>query len=370
MNRKIFAVSDIHGCCDALKRSLEEAGFVKNDDGCLLIVIGDCFDRGDENREVFDFLNGIKNKIIIRGNHEDMLEQLLEKKHIGRSGFSNGMDTTMYSFFGEQAIGDLDVYYQFSYKLNFRGRESVVEELRTFLSQTYDYFETEHYIFTHGWLPAVVDEEGNGAVKEAFRYETPSEWKRARFTEWYRMYGAGAVLKDKTIVCGHRTSRFACLLGERREPDDYSPFMAKGIAAIDTSTVQSGKVNVLVIEDELYEATHEMTLRADPFRRMRNGKKRVELRLLDEKRKNVRVGDRIVFTNAENEDEKIYARVIGLHAYPDFDSLASDFFRSEMGFEDCVECAGDIMRQYYSDADVSQYGALAIRVRIESDSDS
>ena len=366
MKKKIFAVSDVHGCCDALKRALEEAGFIANDSGCLLIVIGDCFDRGEENREVFDFLNGIGNKVIIRGNHEDMLEQILEKRHIGRGGFSNGMDTTVRSFFGERAIGEPDVFYQYAFKLDFRGRESTVGELKRFLAQTYDYFETENYIFAHGWLPIRIDGEGRCFVPEDFRRETPSVWKQARITEWYRAYGADALPEDKTVVCGHRTSRFACLLGEVREPDDYSPFLAKGIAAIDTSTVQSGKVNVFTAEEELYEAEHGMTLAADPFRRVKSGSKRVELRLLDEKRQKLRVGDRIVFTNAENPDEKLGARVIGLHAYPDFDSLALDFLRSEMGFEDRVESAGDIMRGYYSDEDVARYGVLAIRIMPET----
>ena len=366
MKRKIFAVSDVHGCCDALKRSLEQAGFAANDESCLLIVIGDCFDRGVENREVFEFLKAIRNKIIIRGNHEDMLEQILDKRHIGKAGFANGMDSTVYSFFGERAIGELDVYHPFSYKLNFSGRESTVEELKQFLSQTYDYFETENYIFTHGWLPVDFTEEGNCFIKGNFRYETPTEWKRARFMEWYRMYGADAMLKGKTIVCGHRTSRFACLVGETREPDDYSPFFAEGLVAIDSATIQSGLVNVFVAEDEpLYGETHEMSLKTSPFYQIKNGKKRVELRLLDEKRKKIRVGDRIVFTHTENYDEKIFAHVIGLHAYPDFDGVTADFFRSEMGFADRTERVGDIMREYYSDEDVRKYGALAIRIMID-----
>ena len=369
MKRKIFAVSDVHGCYSALKRSLEQAGFHANDERCLLIVIGDCFDRGEENREVFEFLKGIKNKIIVRGNHEDMLEQLLDKRHIGGAGFSNGLDSTVYSFFGDRAIGELDPQYQFAYKLNFSGRESTVEELKQFLSRTYDYFETENYIFTHGWLPVDFSEEGDCFIKEDFRYEIPSEWKRARFLEWYRMYGADAMLNGKTIVCGHRTSRFACLVGETREPDDYSPFFAEGLVAIDTATIQSGLVNVFVIEDEdLLCKTHEMSLRTDPFYRVKNGTKRVELRLLDEKRKKIRVGDSIVFTHTENNDEKIFARVIGLHAYSDFDGVTADFFRSEMGFADRTGRVGDIMREYYSDEDVRKYGALAIRILLEPQS--
>ena len=99
---------------------------------------------------------------------------------------------------------------------------------------------------------------------------------------------------------------------------------------------------------------------------MKKGTKRVELRLLDEKRREIRVGDKIVFTHTENSDEKIFARVIGLHVYPDFDGVTADFFRSEMGFADRTERVGDIMREYYSDEDVRKYGALAIRILLEA----
>jgi ASC-1-like (ASCH) protein len=54
-----------------------------------------------------------------------------------------------------------------------------------------------------------------------------------------------------------------------------------------------------------------------------------------------------------------------LHAYPDFDGVTADFFRSEMGFADRTERVGDIMREYYSDEDVKKYGALAIRIMLE-----
>ena len=40
---------------------------------------------------------------------------------------------------------------------------------------------------------------------------------------------------------------------------------------------------------------HEMKLNKEPFEKIRDGKKTIELRLNDEKRQRVRVGDSIVF---------------------------------------------------------------------------
>ena len=367
MRKKIFAVSDIHGHYKELKSAWEKAGFVPNDEAQLLIVCGDCFDRGSENRLVFEYLNAIQNKILIRGNHEDMLSLILEKKHIGSGGFSNGLDATIRDFFGDEAFGLLDPLYQTAIKLNFWGKDDILSELRFFMDHMYDYFETERYVFTHGWLPSVMIDEAEYRVKPDFRYEQPGLWERARFTEWYRRYQQGALLEGKTIVCGHRTSRFGCLLDDKRDPMDFSPFYAKGMVAIDASTVQSKEVNVLVIDDEeIPSETHKMSLKTEPFLQIRSGEKRVELRLLDEKRKKLRVGDKIIFTHTEDEEETVCASVVGLHAYKIFNDILWDFPNRALGVGEEIENLDEFMASYYSQEEIKKFGALAIRLLVES----
>ncbi|MBQ3489857.1 MAG: metallophosphoesterase [Clostridia bacterium] len=367
MRKKIFAVSDIHGHYKELKFALENAGFVPGDETQLLIVCGDCFDRGSENRLVFEYLNAIQNKILIKGNHEDMLALLMDKKHIGSGGFTNGIDCTLRDFFGDEVFGDPDPYYQASLKLHFEGKEDIFSALHAFMDDMYDYFETEHYVFTHGWLPCKTDDAGICSIKEDFRYEQPGLWERARFTEWYRRYQQGAMLEGKTIVCGHRTSRFGCLFDGNRNPEDFSIFHAPGLAAIDTSTVQSKQVNVLVIEDEeITSQTHAMSLKTEPFLQIRDGEKRVEMRLLDQKRKKIRVGDRIVFTHTENKDETVCVCVVGLHAYSHFNDMAWDFSDRMLGIPPETENLNDMMSLYYEKEDIYTFGALAIRLAIEA----
>jgi ASC-1-like (ASCH) protein len=46
---------------------------------------------------------------------------------------------------------------------------------------------------------------------------------------------------------------------------------------------------------------HRMHLHPEHFKKLRNKQKEVEIRLYDEKRKNVNVGDGIVFTNTKTE---------------------------------------------------------------------
>ena len=49
--------------------------------------------------------------------------------------------------------------------------------------------------------------------------------------------------------------------------------------------------------------THEMKLQDGPFRLFEEGKKRVEVRLLDEKRQKIRVGDAILFHRESGEKD-------------------------------------------------------------------
>ena len=75
--KKLFVVSDIHGHCTILSEALDRAGFDRRNPDHLLICCGDYFDRGTENMEVLQFLERLPRKILIRGNHEDMLKKLL-----------------------------------------------------------------------------------------------------------------------------------------------------------------------------------------------------------------------------------------------------------------------------------------------------
>lgn len=67
--RHIWAVGDIHGCFNLLKRNMHRVDFDKEKD--LLISVGDLIDRGDQNVECLDLVNE-KWFRAVRGNHERM----------------------------------------------------------------------------------------------------------------------------------------------------------------------------------------------------------------------------------------------------------------------------------------------------------
>ena len=64
--------------------------------------------------------------------------------------------------------------------------------------------------------------------------------------------------------------------------------------------------------------THTMQLQPLPFEMIRNGTKTIELRLYDEKRRKIRVGDDIVFVLAGNPGETLRVRVTGLYVFDSF----------------------------------------------------
>ena len=66
---------------------------------------------------------------------------------------------------------------------------------------------------------------------------------------------------------------------------------------------------------------HRMKLNAAPFSMIRSGQKTIELRLNDEKRRQVKVGDFIEFTSTEQPEEKMQVRVTALHRFRSFAEL-------------------------------------------------
>ena len=65
---------------------------------------------------------------------------------------------------------------------------------------------------------------------------------------------------------------------------------------------------------------HRLRLNSGPFELIKNGSKTIELRLYDEKRKLINIGDIIEFEHRENK-EIIVTEVINLHKYSNFQEL-------------------------------------------------
>ena len=107
---------------------------------------------------------------------------------------------------------------------------------------------------------------------------------------------------------------------------------------------------------------HEMKLNNEPFECIKNGTKTIELRLNDEKRKLLTVGDYIEFTNRVI-NEKLLVEVIDLFKYNSFEELYKHFNKIEMGYSINEEANPKDMKNYYSKEEQEKYGVLGIKIK-------
>lgn len=107
---------------------------------------------------------------------------------------------------------------------------------------------------------------------------------------------------------------------------------------------------------------HEMKLNNEPFECIKNGTKTIELRLNDEKRKLLTVGDYIEFTNRVT-NEKLLVKVIDLFKYNSFEELYKHFNKIEMGYSINEEANPKDMENYYSKEEQEKYGVLGIKIK-------
>ena len=105
----------------------------------------------------------------------------------------------------------------------------------------------------------------------------------------------------------------------------------------------------------------EMTLRSPYFEGVAEGTKTVEMRLFDEKRRSLAVGDTVVFRAVEDLRRAVTARIVSLTVYPDFTALARAHDPVSLGFPGKTpEEIGEGMRVFYSDGEIRTWGVLAI----------
>ncbi len=109
-----------------------------------------------------------------------------------------------------------------------------------------------------------------------------------------------------------------------------------------------------------------MKLHPEPFGKLKDGTKSLELRLYDDKRKEINVGDAIIFQKEPGRTEEIRARVIGLVRYANFSDLMDDFApKRYLGHSDKADALAGISR-FYTEEDQAKNGVLGIRIKIEA----
>ena len=113
---------------------------------------------------------------------------------------------------------------------------------------------------------------------------------------------------------------------------------------------------------------HKMKLNNTPFQEIKSGRKTVELRLFDEKRQRLSIGDNIIFTNLSDHAEKLAVRIKALYRYGLFEELFSEIAPERCGkySGETIKEAANGMRKYYSEEQIRTYGVLGIEIELIS----
>jgi hypothetical protein len=253
--QKFFIISDVHGFYDEMVKALNEAGFDPNNEEHWVITCGDHFDRGPKPLEVMRYLRNLPRKILVKGNHEQLLVDCCRRGDAGMHDYHNGTYDTICK------IGDAEMGYAFSECCDI-----ALSKTRLFLGSMVDYFETKNYIFVHSWVPLISKDGLPAYYSRNRKFEFRDDWRKASAQEWSdAMWGnpfelaEQGLLPDKTVVFGHWHCSTGWAKAEGRsefgEDATFEPYHGDGFISIDACTAHSGKVNVLVLEDEFIEGS-------------------------------------------------------------------------------------------------------------------
>lgn len=106
---------------------------------------------------------------------------------------------------------------------------------------------------------------------------------------------------------------------------------------------------------------HKMKLVDFAFNAIKNKEKDIELRLNDEKRKIISVGDIIEFEHIDTK-EIIRTKVTNLYKYKTFKELFNKFNHKRFGLKETDDFS--IMNNFYTNEDQEKYGVVGIEIEV------
>ena len=247
---KFFVCSDVHSAYTPWMEALTQAGFDENNNDHGIVLCGDLFDRMGESQQAYKFAKDMieKGKLIyIKGNHEQLLVDCCMRGYILSHDMHNGTARTIRDLGYGEDIEDLCDY--------------TLKKVKPLFNKMVNYFETKNYIFVHSWIP-VINKDGlpshytrdrSFAFNPDWRNASQKEWDDAMWGNPFDMAARG-LLPDKTVVFGHWHCSTGWANSEGLSEFDadakFDPYYGDGFIAIDACTAHSGKVNVVVLEDE------------------------------------------------------------------------------------------------------------------------
>jgi ASC-1-like (ASCH) protein len=111
---------------------------------------------------------------------------------------------------------------------------------------------------------------------------------------------------------------------------------------------------------------HSMKLLESPYERILSGKKTIEVRLFDEKRQKINVGDIIEFSKLPDLEDKVKVEIVALLRYKSFRDLVNDFGMEYYGYpkDYPVDTFVNNIYKIYSKEKEQKYGVLGIKIKL------
>ena len=262
--KEYFVLSDIHSFYKQMMLALEAEGFDINNPDHIVITCGDNLDRGPSSEKVLDFLYSmhIQNRAhLVRGNHEDLFEEMIKRGDFHQYDESNGTLKTL-----AHLQNPRQEYAGYDFDFCSHNYDKRWDELRQVMI---NFYETPNHVFVHAWIPFNENKRtGKISYNSNWRNASEKEWYEARWVNGVQFANEFNIIdheKHKTIVCGH----WHCSYGNVRKkyPDkpyhfykfeefsnkDYlKPYYdeEKKVIAIDACTAFSGICNCLHFTEE------------------------------------------------------------------------------------------------------------------------
>ena len=107
---------------------------------------------------------------------------------------------------------------------------------------------------------------------------------------------------------------------------------------------------------------HALKVKTKYYRLLKSGQKKIELRLYDEKRQKIRIGDTVLFSDVSQPTDQFQAVVSNLYRSKTFEDLCQLINPIQAGFSSQTELM-TALEEFYSLDDQKKFGVIGIEVK-------
>lgn len=107
---------------------------------------------------------------------------------------------------------------------------------------------------------------------------------------------------------------------------------------------------------------HKMSVQTKYYNLLKNGTKKIELRLFDKKRQIINIDDNILFSDSSNSEDNFEAVVTQLHKAPTFEELFTTIDVKDTG-EDNTTTMVNVLEEFYPKEKQLEHSVVGIEVK-------